>query len=282
MIDLSPLLEPVIQLLAAGLMALGSWAVARLIRRLGLQADSEVRTYLDQALRAGVEWAAEKARRVGLDQARIEVRNAMVADAVNYAVAKVPDALALEEGPHTLTARVRDHAGNEAQQAAEFRVDLQPPGISVVAPPPGTYLRPPVEIRVQYQDESALDAGTLQILVNGIDQTLAFVAGPDEAAAPPGLAARLVAQHRRRPVEIAQAAVVLNGPVGELGVGAEARAHRLANVGNDLLEHALSVAIEFCFGKPEFVFAGADRFDQSFGQARTDIFHKSSGHNRTP
>ena len=108
------------------------------------------------------------------------------------ASAEVPDALALEEGPHTLTARVRDCAGNEAQQTAEFRVDLQPPGIAVTSPPAGGYFRPPVEIRVPYQDESGLDPATLQILVNGVDQTPLFAAGPGEAVATLGLTSGLV------------------------------------------------------------------------------------------
>ncbi len=92
-VDLKPLLDIGLQLLAAVLLALGTWAVTWVVRKLKLSADSEVRAYLDAALRRGIDFAIEKAQRNGEDIARVSVRSRMAADALNYAVAHVPGAL---------------------------------------------------------------------------------------------------------------------------------------------------------------------------------------------
>ncbi len=89
-------------------------------------------------------------------------------------------------------ATIRDHAGNEAQATAEFRVDVQPPTIALAEPMMGAYLRPPVTIRIPYGDESALDPGSLRILVNAADLTAPFSRGPTEAVAALDLSSGLV------------------------------------------------------------------------------------------
>ena len=92
-VDLSPILNVAIDLLAVVLMALGTWALAKLGRKLGLEADDQVRLYLNDALERGIGWAKEKATRDAQDLARVEVRNKAVAEAVNYVIERVPDAL---------------------------------------------------------------------------------------------------------------------------------------------------------------------------------------------
>lgn len=93
LVDLKPLLDVGLQILAAVLLALGSWAATWLVKKLKLSADSEVRLYLDQALQRGVTYAVEHARTRGADLARVEVRNEIVAKAASYAATRVPDAL---------------------------------------------------------------------------------------------------------------------------------------------------------------------------------------------
>ncbi|MCH7870678.1 MAG: hypothetical protein IID33_03160 [Planctomycetes bacterium] len=92
-IDLTPVLGIVIDLLAAALMTLGGWALAKLGRKFGLEADDQVRIYLGEALAGGIGWAKEQARKRSEDIAHIEVRSKLVAEAANYVIERVPDAL---------------------------------------------------------------------------------------------------------------------------------------------------------------------------------------------
>ena len=92
-IDLTPVLGLVIDLLAAVLMALGGWALTKMGRKFGLEADDQVRVYLGEALAAGIGWAKEQARTRSEDIAHIEVRSRLVAEASQYVIERVPDAL---------------------------------------------------------------------------------------------------------------------------------------------------------------------------------------------
>lgn len=93
MIDLAPLASVGLELVAAVLMAVGSYAVWRLNRFLGLREDSEVRAYLDGALHQAVEYGLEKAAPAA-GKLSVKTRNEVVASAASYAAAAVPDALA--------------------------------------------------------------------------------------------------------------------------------------------------------------------------------------------
>ena len=92
-IDLSPIINVGIDVISFVLMALGTWAVARLGKKLGLDADDQVRVYLDEALNRGIGWAREKAKAKAKDMATVEVRSEIVAEAVKYALERVPDAV---------------------------------------------------------------------------------------------------------------------------------------------------------------------------------------------
>ena len=65
-IDLTPVLGIVIDLLAAVLMALGGWALTKLGRKFGLEADDQVRLYIGEALAGGSGWAQGQGRRHGV------------------------------------------------------------------------------------------------------------------------------------------------------------------------------------------------------------------------
>lgn len=92
MIDLGPVIETLLGSLAAALMALGSWALTRLGKRLGLEADSEIRSYLDEALHRAITWAISRLREDGRS-ITIDVKSEIVAHAVSYIVDRVPDAI---------------------------------------------------------------------------------------------------------------------------------------------------------------------------------------------
>ena len=61
--------------------------------RRSTEADNQVRVYINEALERGLGWAREKARQEGADFATIEVRSQAIADAANYAIERVPDAV---------------------------------------------------------------------------------------------------------------------------------------------------------------------------------------------
>ena len=92
-INLGPILDIVIQLFGAVLMAVGTWAVTMLSQKLKLSSDSEVRAYLQEALQRAVSFSVDKARTQAKDIKTVEVRNEIVADAANYVISKTPDAL---------------------------------------------------------------------------------------------------------------------------------------------------------------------------------------------
>jgi hypothetical protein len=92
-IDLTAILYYVIDLAAAALFAVLSWAGGLLARKLKLEADSEVRRYLDEAIRRAIDYGVSRAREFGKDLSEVDVRSEIVADAVDYLIPKIPDAL---------------------------------------------------------------------------------------------------------------------------------------------------------------------------------------------
>jgi hypothetical protein len=98
-VDLSTVASGAITALSAAALWLGRAAINALIgylaQRTKLDLDDHTRAYLDQALERAVQYAQSSAERlVGPAASAIDVHNAVVAHAVNYAVDRVPDALA--------------------------------------------------------------------------------------------------------------------------------------------------------------------------------------------
>lgn len=98
-VDLSTVASGAIAALSAAALWVGRAAVNALIgylaQRTKLDLDDHTRAYLDQALERAVQYAQSSAERlVGPAASVIDVHNAVVAHAVNYAVDRVPDALA--------------------------------------------------------------------------------------------------------------------------------------------------------------------------------------------
>lgn len=94
-VDLTPLIEAVVALAAAAIGAVGSWAIARLAGWLKLRQDSEIRAYLDAALTNALEYGAKKAMASSMvaHLSQPSVRNEAVELAIDYTIARVPDAL---------------------------------------------------------------------------------------------------------------------------------------------------------------------------------------------
>jgi len=99
-IDLSPLFEQLIQLLAAVLLGVGLWAARRLLRWLETNAytaqivrDRQLEQVMEKAVRGAVGYAEEWAYQLGKDRARVDVRNEMAREAVRYVLHSVPAAV---------------------------------------------------------------------------------------------------------------------------------------------------------------------------------------------
>lgn len=95
LIDLGPILDQVVMLLAAALLAVGTWAVKKVSDKFGLENDDKIRQYLLSAVERGVEFGKHKAEEaVGdADWSKVDVKNEMVAYAATYVLTKVPDAV---------------------------------------------------------------------------------------------------------------------------------------------------------------------------------------------
>ena len=91
-IDFAPLIDIAIQIAAAIVLVVGTWAAGRLVGWLGLKQDAEVRNYLNSALYMAIEYGRTRAREFGV-KGKVETQNKTVAEAVNYLIAAVPDAL---------------------------------------------------------------------------------------------------------------------------------------------------------------------------------------------
>lgn len=89
-LDLTPVLETAVSMGAATLLGAGSWAAKRLADRIGIDAESNLAHRLQEAVGWGVTYARDRALREGADMAKVDVRNAVVADALGYVSGHVP------------------------------------------------------------------------------------------------------------------------------------------------------------------------------------------------
>lgn len=92
-IDFGALLPLVNELLMAGLTALGSLAVAKICGWLKAKRDGELGVILDKALAMGIAFAGARMTALGGKALTLDVKSEMVADAANYVLTQVPDAV---------------------------------------------------------------------------------------------------------------------------------------------------------------------------------------------
>lgn len=94
-IDLSPLVGAALSLCAIAITTVGSWALARMARRLGIDANSAAMADFDDGLKRAVHAAAGQAQDLiaakGYDH--VETKNAIVELAAPYMIAKFAPAL---------------------------------------------------------------------------------------------------------------------------------------------------------------------------------------------
>ena len=93
MIDLAPLIEPLLMILGTTLSVVGLWALRWLGAKNKVLADAEVRNYLQTALLQGLGFGVERTRDFVAQRSTVAVRSAIVAEAAQYVIGQVPDAL---------------------------------------------------------------------------------------------------------------------------------------------------------------------------------------------
>lgn len=89
-IDLTPLAEQAVNLAGAVFLALASWVAYKAKAYVGEKYADQIRGYLQDAVAMGVSYAINKVRDEKLS---VNVKDQMVALAVSYVLARVPDAL---------------------------------------------------------------------------------------------------------------------------------------------------------------------------------------------
>ena len=89
------LLTPLLQIVGAALLGVGTWALSRLATHLGIASDDAVRGYLEDALRNALAFGEKQvaARLAGKQPSPVDLR-VIETEAVAYVMAHVPDALA--------------------------------------------------------------------------------------------------------------------------------------------------------------------------------------------
>jgi hypothetical protein len=92
-IDLGTLMPMVSDMLLTTLTAVSSFAVAKLCQWLKAKRDGELGQILDQALHMGIAFAMSRVNELGGARASIEVKSDVLADAANYVLAQVPEAV---------------------------------------------------------------------------------------------------------------------------------------------------------------------------------------------
>ncbi len=92
---LAPLINMLLQALAAVLLAAGTWAIARLMRWLGLQNATQATNAFDDALGKSITFALQQSqdliRHKGWDD--LEVRTTAIGRALPYMIERFPDVL---------------------------------------------------------------------------------------------------------------------------------------------------------------------------------------------
>lgn len=132
-VDLSPFIAVGIQCLQGLLMALGTWALAWAGAHFKGLRDKRLSEALHDGLDRAVNFAIARAQRAGDDHRSLEVRSALVTDAIVYTKRYLPDAVK----------RFGLDSGDVQNLVLAHLPDLSPPATAVVAPPAA--VAPPAE-----------------------------------------------------------------------------------------------------------------------------------------
>jgi hypothetical protein len=91
--NLKPMLDAIVGLLAALLTGLGSWAVTRFSTYLKLQNDSQVRAVVTAGVNTAIGYAITKLQASTADLGSVKTQNALVAEATTFMAAHFADGL---------------------------------------------------------------------------------------------------------------------------------------------------------------------------------------------
>jgi len=117
-VDLMPAIDYVLKLLAGVVVPVLIFLITReLNRRFKVQLSAEHKANLQDALERATSYGIGKVRQVAGDIAKIEVKNKLVAESANYAIARVPDAVAYfgyseEKIKEMILSRLEDKTGS--------------------------------------------------------------------------------------------------------------------------------------------------------------------------
>lgn len=128
-VDLTPLADYLVEIIFGGLIAVVSWLVAKAVKAFegwtGIQFEVTTRKYLDDAIYNGIAYGRTKLKSLtDRKLSDVEIDNHLVAQAVAYVAAKVPDALAyFEIDEDSLKELVEARLGHGLLPASDIIID---------------------------------------------------------------------------------------------------------------------------------------------------------------
>jgi hypothetical protein len=94
-INLAPLFNEILLPIAGAVgAALAAWIVAKLLKLIGLQSDEKMRDTIDHVLANALAYGVAKAGAAVGDNLTVDVKNAAIKSAADYALAHAPETLA--------------------------------------------------------------------------------------------------------------------------------------------------------------------------------------------
>lgn len=107
-VDISNVTNYLIEVLAAVLIVVATWAVKKFGNKLNVDIDIEKGSILANALQRGIDYAENELKKMSGRFNKIEVENELVRTAAKYAISKVPDTVNhFQLGPEQIQEMVR-------------------------------------------------------------------------------------------------------------------------------------------------------------------------------
>ncbi len=91
-IDLAPVLQPLMEILVAVALTLGTFAIKTLADKFGLERDGQLASLLEDSLRDGIR-VAEKRLGRSIRDADVNVQNEVAGEAADWVIENVPKAV---------------------------------------------------------------------------------------------------------------------------------------------------------------------------------------------
>lgn len=140
-------------------------------------------TYGNPVLRVTVAHSDEQA----LDPTTLQVAvdgTAVAMTASEDGATSAGDSQTLADGPHSVTATIKDKAGNTTATSASFAIDTDLPVVELTEPAPGANLNnTQPRIAIAFRDSQGVNLESRRFLINGTDQTSLFTLTGDGSPA---------------------------------------------------------------------------------------------------